>query len=562
MDSYIKESGIDSVFLYQSLSESTDDYIYIGNIETNQFFVTQNMVDDFMLPDRLVDNLVGVWGEFVHEKDKERYFLSIDDMLTGKTDYHNLEYQIQNREGRYIWVQCKGMVKRDLKTGSVKYFSGVIRNLEENGKVDFITGLYTHDECRHEFERLVSQGVVGGMMVLNIDNFSSLNTIYGHAFGDSVLRNTAQDIQALLPEDASLYRFDGDQYAIIYTDADRQTIENIYDAIRSYAMEKHTVEDCNYRFTLSAGAAFFNKDAGTWEEIEPCTALAMKVAKAEGRDKCIFYSSGMLDGKIREESIVNILRECVSDDFKGFFLLYQPITKASTLEIVGAEVLLRFENEKYGVLSPVEFIPMLEENNLIIPVGKWVLKQALNCLKSWISHIPDFVMNINVSYLQLLDERFCGYLEQILEETAVDPKHVVIELTESYFVTDADRIDTTLKRLQEQNIRMAMDDFGTGYSSLGRLTQFDVNIVKIDRLFVKSLNENQYNYDFVEAVIRLCHNAGMSVCIEGVETREDQKGVDSLYADTLQGFYISRPVPANVFYERFVLNPLCMMDMV
>ncbi len=164
-------------------------------------------------------------------------------------------------------------------------------------------------------------------------------------------------------------------------------------------------------------------------------------------------------------------------------------------------------------------------------------------------------MQINVSYLQLRDKNFCSQVEELLKEHRLLPKHIVLELTESYFITDSDRINDTLKRLKQLKISLAVDDFGTGYSSLGRLTDFDVDIVKIDRLFIKSSNSDRYNRDFIESVIRLCHNVGMKVCIEGVETGTELDMVNRLYADTIQGYCVSKPVSEKQFFTTFIAQP-------
>ena len=291
------------------------------------------------------------------------------------------------------------------------------------------------------------------------------------------------------------------------------------------------------------------------DDLLKCAAVALRKAKLNGKDKCVFYSAGMLSLQLDEQRKIQILGESIRSGFEGFSVVFQPVNDASTLRVCGAEALLRFENEACGALSPVEFIPLLESSNQIIPVGRWVLEQAIIACKKWTVYIPDFVMQVNVSYLQLRDKNFCSRVEALLKEHRLLPKHIVLELTESYFITDSERINDTLKRLKQLKIRLAMDDFGTGYSSLGRLTDFDVDIVKIDRLFVKASNSDRYNRDFIESVIRLCHNVGMKVCIEGVETGAELNMVNRLYADTIQGFYVSKPVPEKQFFSTFVVKP-------
>ena len=202
----------------------------------------------------------------------------------------------------------------------------------------------------------------------------------------------------------------------------------------------------------------------------------------------------------------------------------------------------------------MEFIPLLESSGLILPVGKWVLDQAAMTCRDWSEVQDDFVMNINVSYLQMLDEEFIPTVEQTLCKYKVDPKHIVLELTESYFVTNMGALRETFRRLRDFNIKIAMDDFGTGYSSLGMLAQSPADIVKIDRLFITDIAEmkNAFNRNFIGSVIKLCHSVGIAVCVEGVERTEELDAVCDMEADCIQGFYISRPISEEIFRDKYL----------
>ena len=205
------------------------------------------------------------------------------------------------------------------------------------------------------------------------------------------------------------------------------------------------------------------------------------------------------------------------------------------------------------MVSPVEFIPLLEACGLIVPVGKWVLEEAVRTCKKWLRYQPDFIMNVNISYLQMLDESFIDFVRQILNQYDLPPAHIVLELTESCFVTDMEALKEAFKLLRNLNIQIAMDDFGTGYSSLGMLSQSPADIVKIDRLFITAIGdeENEFNRSFIGSVIQLCHRVGISVCVEGVERKNELDTVCSLEADCIQGYYISKPLLLEDFEKKF-----------
>lgn len=552
--------NVDDKMISAALMDSIDDYIYLGDLTTNMFYVSQNMYTDFDLPDRLVEDLVNVWGKLIHEKDKERYYKSIQDMLDGKADTHNEEYQILNRQGQYVWVHCKGSLNRDPITHQPLSFIGIVKKPASIGKVDSVTGLLTHEKFRETLQHMSEDGMLeeAGFMILGIDNFSKINTLKTHHFGDIVLRNTAQDFINILPDGVSLYRFDGDQFAIFSPDGRRCSLRSIYEVIQAYTSLSHTAEGQTYDFTISAGAVRFADITSIDENAEKCASIALKEAKANGKNRCIFFEESMLDYKVREQAILQELKESVDHEFEGYHLVYQPIADASSLRIIGAEALLRYQSKTYGALQPDEFIRLLENSGLIVSVGQWVLIQAIKKCVEWRKYIPDFVMSVNVSCIQFKDINFPYIVEEELKKHQLPPSGLILEMTESYFVTDGDNVEDALSYLRKLGCRIAMDDFGTGYSSLGRLTNFNIDVVKIDRLFVQQLNDNHFNHSFIEAVIRLCHSAGMIVCVEGVETCEEQQSIRSLYSDTLQGYFLSKPVAPEIFERNFVSQPDCM----
>ena len=548
------EQKTDHDFLQEVFSESTGDYYFVGDLEKDIFSVSQNMADDFGFPGKQVIGLLPTWMNLIRPEDRERYLKAANDIISGRKERLNEEFQVRMQNGDLIWLHEIIRVKKNPETGKPDRVVGIARKVENGGKVDLVTGLYTHEKYMYRMCHLDDTRPVG-IMLLGIDDFTSINTLNNHSFGDLVLRNVAQDIRNMLPESALICRYDGDQFIIFYPDATRKKLEEFYELLQAYTGKVHKCKGVHYQFTISAGAVLFPETRVHDDDLLKCAVVALKKAKLNGKDKCVFYSSGMLNMQLDEQRKIQILGESIRSGFKGFSVVFQPVNDASTLKICGAEALLRFKNDACGALSPVEFIPLLESSSQIIPVGRWVLEQAIIACKRWSVYIPDFVMQINVSYLQLREKDFCARVDALLKEHRLSPAHIVLELTESYFITDSERINDTLKQLKKLNVRLAMDDFGTGYSSLGRLTDFDVDIVKIDRLFVKSSHSDRYNRDFIESVIRLCHNVGMKVCVEGVETSAELDMVNRLYADTIQGFYVSRPVPEKEFFDAFVSQP-------
>lgn len=548
-DNLFGDFEIDPYLFYDAIVKSTDDYIYVIDMKTDKALISENMWKDFELPGRIVEGLVEVWGELILDRDKQRYYDSIQVMLEGKTDEHHVEYQIRNRKEEYVWVTCRGILKYD-QQGEPLMFAGVVTNLGIKGKIDPITGLFTQSECSKVVTRYLEQEeACGGVLLLGLDDFSRINALHDHIFGNGVLRQFAQTVQRYLPETAQIFRFDGDEFAIVYMDADRQKVYELYQKLYAYSNCRQTIDNTSYFCTVSAGIAMMNEDADNYLDLIKYAASALEASKHKGKNTVTFFSPDLIQGKLKRMELGNLLRSSVMNGMKNFEVYYQPLVDAKDMKTKGAEALLRWKCDEFGSVGPNIFIPLLESSGLINQVGLWVFEEAVKMCGQWISLYSEFVMNVNISYLQMLDRDFVDNIADILKKHGLEPRHIVLELTESYFVTDMSALKEVFRQLRAIGIRIAMDDFGTGYSSLGLLSQSPADIVKIDRLFIRMIHENDFHLQFISSVIMLCHSVGISVTVEGVENEDEMNIVRSIEADCLQGFYFSKPVPAKQFEE-------------
>ena len=543
---------LDPRLFYDAISYSTDDYLYIIDMKTDMALVSENMQQDFDLPGRVFEGLIPRWRELIADRDRQSFDESIDDMLCGKTDEHDLEYQVRNRKGEYIWIMCRGLLMRDGE-GSPMLFSGAVTSLERKGEVDATTGLFAHGKCLQVLDRLLArERPSGGILLLGLDDFSRINSLNDHSFGNGALRQFAQTLQRLLPENASAFRFDGDEIAVVLDEADRGAMEDLYRAVHAFANRQQAIEGVPYFCTVSGGIAMVGEDGTTGLDLVKHAESALEESKHRGKNTVSFFSSAMSEEKLRRLELSDRLQASVVDGMRGFSVHYQPLVDAGTLGIAGAEALLRWSADEFGSVSPAEFIPVLESYGLIGTVGRWVLEQAVGQCAAWDRIRPDFIMNVNISYLQLLETDFVPFVERLLAQADVEPSRIVLEMTESYFVTDLEALRATFDQLRAIGIRLAMDDFGTGYSSLGLLSQSPADIVKIDRLFIKNIHVESFNRAFIDAVIDLCHSVDFEVTVEGVEERTELDTVRAIGADSVQGFLVSRPLPAGQFEERFL----------
>ncbi|HFL2423174.1 TPA: phosphodiesterase PdcB [Clostridioides difficile] len=535
---------------FELLSQSTEDYIFFWDINRNKFKISSAIFDEFNLSKEIESDLVNCWSKIVYPDDVQIWKDDIQELLDGKKGEHNLEYRLINKYEEIVWISCRGKVyvSDDPKT---IFLVGRIKNIGEKNKFDSITGTWNREQFEHRMNYLIKEKIYknGAMFIMDIDNFKNINEKYGHSYGDKVLRAIATEVLEYLPKDVRLYRLDGDEFAFFYPMCTKETIEKIYEKIHMYTNTQHEIESNKYYCTVTAGVAMYPEDGDNYLDLFKHADIALDIAKISGKNRIKFFSQELYENKLKVISMQQKLRECVENNFNDFELFFQPQVNAVTKEVIGAEVLLRWHSSTYGEVSPVEFIPILEQSNLIIPVGKWIIKEAVKQCKEWHKINPDFKISVNVSYIQLKEDFFRDFIVECLVKYELRPEFLILELTENCWIPDINLLNDKFISLKGIGVYIAIDDFGTGYSSLNYLKELSVNIIKIERSFVKNITHNSYEYTFLEYIIKLAHIINLKVCVEGIESYEEYDIVKSLGVDIIQGFLFGRPVSASEFYK-------------
>ncbi|HBN10521.1 MAG TPA: hypothetical protein DD392_00835 [Ruminococcus sp.] len=296
------------------------------------------------------------------------------------------------------------------------------------------------------------------------------------------------------------------------------------------------------------------KVSANYQTFMKYAVAALEYAKSHGKNRISLFNSDMLEVKTRELSVSEALRESIENNFEGFQIVCQPQVCASTGELKGGEALLRWHNSEFGNVSPAEFVPILENTGMIVDAGKWIFKEAVKLCGEWLKYCPDFKMSINISYIQLFDDNFIDFVSDTIRNSDADFSNIIIELTESRFVTDKEFLNNMFSNFRKMGIDIAMDDFGTGYSSLEVLKEVPADIVKIDRAFVKNIKESIFDKNFIRFAVELCHNVGIKVCLEGIENIEEYKIVHDMNLDFIQGYFFGKPQIKEDFQKNHFKN--------
>jgi diguanylate cyclase (GGDEF)-like protein/PAS domain S-box-containing protein len=383
------------------------------------------------------------------------------------------------------------------------------------------------------------------LMFVDLDRFKVANDAFGHPFGDTLLKAAGERLRTALRDDDTVARLSGDEFLILLTDLQRtadvyRVAQKILDALQQpFALEGREIH-----VSASIGVSLYPQDGEDFDTLLGHADVAMYRAKDLGRGTYQFFTPAMSAGlKQRVEMEAQLRRALERGELH---LAFQPKVDLASGEIAGAEVLLRWSHPQLGSVPPASFIPLAEETGLIVTIGEWVLRSACAQAKAWIdAGLPPLAIAVNISARQFLHHDIVALVESALKQSGLPPGLLELELTESLIARDTDKVAATIQRLQAAGVRFSVDDFGTGYSSLSQLKRFRVDRLKIDQSFVRNLHTSRDDAAIALAIISLARALDLKVIAEGVEAAEQCVFLRQHGCDEMQGYYFSRPVPAD-----------------
>ena len=526
-------------------------YTYLTDIKHNYSRWSKEAVDYFGLPSEYMENAGDVWMENVHPDDRATYAASIKELFGGKVSEHNLQYRARTKDGKYIVCTCRGVVIRD-ENGEPDYFGGTIKNNDTLSYIDDISNFRSLYGFLEDLQSAQWKGESIQIMLLGINEFSRLNDIYGYTFGNRVLQEFAKMIDTEAHGMGEWYRMDGTKFAIVCKKSSVDDLKNLYKRIQYNSIYDFNVDGNRIVLSFVAGAINLDSLEVSAETVYSCLRFAYYESKNNHLGELFVLKNNVNDDKRFAIERINVIRNSIVNNCEGFFLCYQPIVDATTEKIIGAEALIRWKNDEYGVVPPVQFVDVLEQDNLFPELGKWILRTALVDAKKFLARYPGFIVNVNLSYTQLEKSDFVEDVLAILDEVNFPPQNLCLEITERCRLLDMGLLKDIFMRLRKHGIKVALDDFGTGFSSIGVLRELPVTTVKIDRSFVMNIEKNNSDQNTVRFISELADSFSSSVTAEGIETPEMREFLLRFKIKSLQGFYYSKPLPMDEFMDKYV----------
>lgn len=385
------------------------------------------------------------------------------------------------------------------------------------------------------------------LMFLDLDFFKHINDSLGHAIGDRLLQSVATRLAGCIRATDTLCRQGGDEFVVLLAEIEQpHDAAQVANKLLNTLAAPHMIGGHELHVTLSIGISIYPQDGRSVDTVMQNADTAMYHAKASGRNNYRFFKADMNTRAVQRLMVEGNLRRALKQ--REFVLHYQPQINLDSGLMSGAEALIRWQDPVQGLVYPAEFIPVAEESGLIVPIGKWVLREACLQIRSWLdAGLPAVPVAVNVSAVELRSKHFVADVAQILRETRVEARYLELELTESVLLQDADSSAEILDELKAMGVRIAMDDFGTGYSSLSYLTRFPIDILKIDQSFVGKIDTHPDDAAIVSAVISMGRSLNQQIIAEGVETSAQLDFLRAQKCDTGQGYQFSHPLCADDF---------------
>lgn len=551
--------------IIKAFAPCMSDYLYVYDLEDDIYYITERAMSRFKLPSCLFHEVVATHAVFVYPEDIGALDQDLRQLIAGEKNEHNLEYRWVGVDGLPIWINCRGRLIQS--ADGHRLMIGCINEIGERAKADNISGLLGEASLRENIRRLLSEVEDAMFLRIGIDDFKIINERHGSEYGNFVLREVAGCIERCLSPGQFPYRIVSDEFMVVdITGSDYDGMNKLYHNIRSTVDEAVARQQYKALYTVSSGLLSLRDlkhphpkvpTPDDVDEIMKLSEFALTEAKNRGKNQMYFFKPNDYDLFLRTRYVRSCLRQALEDNFKGFELYYQPIVVSGGGNLFAAETLLRFRSPSGENIFPMEFIPILEESGLIIPVGKWIIANALAMCKKCREQYPDFMISINLSYIQLLKSPMYEDITEALQKAGLPPSCLIVELTESGHLADSGTVQNIWRKFRDIGVQIALDDFGTGYSNLINIGNLKPNIVKIDRSFTLKALRNNYEYELLIHIIRMVHSIGLNLVIEGIETFEELERITTLNPDFIQGYYFSKPCPTEEFLQKYLLGKLC-----
>lgn len=554
LQTFLSLVEIDAETLIQSVSEDNDSsYFYLGDMQKDLFYISDNMRDDFGFQSNLVSGLLQAWGKRISTPEyQDIYWQDISRILREKRSVHDLRYRIKDSKGNNQWVRCYGILKWNEEKSSPLFFSGRVTHQDSKFVVDPLTGFPRDHASFQQLNELRKRGEETYIIGFSFNGLTEINSTRGREYGDRLIQKVSNALSEHLSWQMTFYRLEGARcMAIVNPACAQKGADTLIEQICTVVKACYESSNVMIQKECAFGVIKYPNPDSTLLSFEDLINNLLSLVRVAKQNTTMLYADNSAQNVEYLKKISNMalaLSQNVMQNMLNFRIVIQPVVSAGDGLVIGGEVLLRWSFEGEDV-SPAIFVPMLEKNGLIHAVGRWVFEQAVNTCVRIHTYDSTFYLTFNVSLQQLSDPLLLPFMKDTLEKYGLAGSNLIAELTESFLDEQPENLAHFVEECHKMGIYVALDDFGSGYSSLRMLLRYPSSIIKLDRSLILEIMESKENLNFIRSIVFACHQFGKTVCIEGVETAEQNELILDTGCDMIQGYYYYHPTELSDLYR-------------
>ena len=524
-----------------------NEYLYVYDITNNFSRWSKSAVDDFGLPSEYLEDTLNVWTEYIDENYRAEYLRRIFGVFNGSTTQIELVYKVKTSNGNKFILSSNGRLLKD-KNGNDRYFVCKLVNCTKQNGIDPYTGLYSSTKLIEHMKYYESNSKSYYILITAIRDFFIVNGNYGYEFGNKLLNQISDYYykkKKELGEEVFLFKAEGTKFVFLF-DAKKYNLDDVrklFEELEAYFKGYLVLDEISVSLEIFASALYAENNEMSSDKVYTTAMLLLNEVRKSAKNELVIFDKGVAKENKKRMEMLSIIKASVKNNCEGFYLCYQPIIQVKTGEFVGMEALIRWKHEKFGNVSPNDFIAWLEGEPIFYDLGLWILKTAIEDTKYFVEKNDKFIVSVNLAFPQLQRQEFSHALAEILKDLEFSPKNLKLELTERCKLVDEHTIKIMLEDFRKLGIKVVLDDFGTGYSALDLLIKLPVDQIKIDKSFIDDLAVSYPKQCLLQAITSYARKLGKKVCIEGVENKSVARMVKSVFAvDNFQGYYYSKPL--------------------
>jgi len=541
---------MDATEKYQLIAEGTSSVIWDMNLETMQIVTSAQYSDNSVISGKR-DFHINELLEMIHVEDQDEAIAFFEQALESEDIYED-QFRINYQDGSK-WIHARAKIKRNEKGQAVRVagsFDDVTDTInyqdyiKHMAYIDNLTGISNRNQMLIHLEEAFEYVKINhdsklSVLLLNIDNYKDINELYGHHLGDQILIAIAKRLEAITDDRLNIYRYGGDEFIFIMKEDHHEIIKKTAEKLLKLFHLPFDVHAKSYNLSASVGIAVFPEGGTDADRLLMNAVTALNDAKGRGKNEITFFTADMQEELTRVRQFDHALNLALENN--EFFLVYQPKVDVMTNKVKAIEALIRWRSPEEGIIPPNEFIPIAEERGFIGFIDKWVLEESIKQVIDWTLNGYYFdYLSVNMSPEFLMDEQLIHHVNTLLAKYTFNPNRIQIEITENVFINSFDAAVKVIRQLKDLGFSIALDDFGKGYSSLSYLKQLPIDVLKIDKLFIDLMVED--DQPIIEFIVAMGQRLNMKVVAEGVE-RQDQLELLKLYGcDLYQGYLFSTPL--------------------